>query len=236
MCTVTYIPHQDGIYLTSNRDEKTTRATAIFPSVYGAGAIRVVCPKDPKGKGTWIGAKNTGTAAVLLNGGFVKHHPKLEYGKSRGLIFMEVMLSRQPRVALQQMDLSDIEPFTLIIFEQGELNEFRWDGESKHEKILNAAQPHIWSSATLYNQTSAKKRKNWFENWMLDHPLADQKDILDFHRNGGDGNAYDGLLINRSELIKTVSISCLGLSKTGIRMNYFDLKTGTHDEIQENIH
>ena len=38
--------------------------------------------------------------------------------------------------ALQYIDLQNIEPFTLVIFQEKQLAEFRWDGTEKHLKIL----------------------------------------------------------------------------------------------------
>ncbi|MEJ0104484.1 MAG: hypothetical protein WDO19_18805 [Bacteroidota bacterium] len=58
--------------------------------------------------------------------------------------------------------LDEIEPFTLVIWEADELFECRWDGDKKYAKHLDKHVPHIWSSATLYNDEAIIKRKEWF--------------------------------------------------------------------------
>ena len=75
MCTVSFIPLQNGFLLTSNRDEKIYRPT-IAPQVYIENDLKLLYPKDEKAGGTWIVAKEDGTTIVLLNGAFVNHQKK----------------------------------------------------------------------------------------------------------------------------------------------------------------
>jgi hypothetical protein len=236
MCTVSYIPASDGFYLCSNRDEKKSRSAAFLPSSHHWNTSRIIYPKDPDGQGSWIAAKSDGTAAVLLNGAFTKHISKPPYRKSRGLILMEVIQSEKPEDYFEQMELQDIEPFTIIIISTGKLHEYRWDGKQKYCLSLDTRKAHFWCSATLYDEASAQKRKSWFDSWLGKTPQADQEGILNFHLNGGDGNSFDGLVINRKEEMKTVSITCLAVIGTSVRMKYSDLKTGRHYEIQETVH
>ncbi len=57
MCTVTYLPSANGFYLTSNRDEKSTRPAALPPAVYFLNGSKIIYPKDAQGCGTWIALK-----------------------------------------------------------------------------------------------------------------------------------------------------------------------------------
>jgi len=49
-------------------------------------------------------------------------------------------------------------------------------------------------------------------------------DVLDFHRNTGDGNLHNDLLMNRGGHLYTVSITALEIGKTNGEMVYMDLR------------
>ena len=49
-------------------------------------------------------------------------------------------------------------------------------------------------------------------------------DILDFHRNTGDGNLHNDLLMNRGGNLYTVSITAMEIGKTNGEMVYMDLR------------
>ncbi len=66
---------------------------------------------------------------------------------------------------VHSIDLDNIEPFTLIILQEQNLAEFRWDGTQKHFEILDASLPYIWSSATLYDAKAQEKRKTIFQKF-----------------------------------------------------------------------
>ena len=85
MCTVTFIPTNQGCIITSNRDEKISREKAISPQEYEIDGKKITFPKDPKAGGTWIVHTNN-KIVVLLNGAKEKHLAKPFYRKSRGLI------------------------------------------------------------------------------------------------------------------------------------------------------
>ncbi|WP_231465412.1 MULTISPECIES: NRDE family protein [unclassified Pedobacter] len=231
MCTVSYIPTADGFFLTSNRDEKKTRSKAIYPAAYDNGNYKVIYPKDPDGKGTWIAINTNGVAAVLLNGAFIKHKSEPVYQKSRGLVLMDVINTEHTTAALTDMNLEGIEPFTLIVCSRQSLTELRWDGVIKHVKSLNPQMAAIWSSVTLYEQDISRKKTVWFEEWRSTKPFPLQNEIIDFHHFSGKESS-EGLIINR-EMVKTVSITCLALTKEKLSMTYNDLQSETTHNITE---
>ena len=128
MCTVTYIPVNNKYFISSNRDEKSNRGQAIPPAVYRQNDKMLIFPKDPDAGGSWIALHENGNAAVLLNGAFEKHDPLPPFRKSRGLIFLNIISQEKPVRYFQQADLLQIEPFTLVIAENNNLYECRWDG------------------------------------------------------------------------------------------------------------
>jgi len=90
MCTVSFIPLQNGFLLTSNRDEKSYRPT-ISPQVYTENEMKLLYPKDEKAGGTWIVARNDGTSIILLNGAFINHIKLTNYRKSRGQFYWKLL-------------------------------------------------------------------------------------------------------------------------------------------------
>jgi hypothetical protein len=224
MCTVTYIPTKEFTFLTSNRDEKNWRTDAHAPAVYSFPSGKIVFPKDGDAGGTWIAAHENGNIVIFLNGGFKPHTPSPPYRKSRGLILLDIISHAFPLDAFAIIDLDNIEPFTAIIFYNNRLFECRWDGSKKHHHEVDAQAPHIWSSVTLYDEETIRKRKKWFDDWIAVNKNPSRDDILHFHQFTGDGDAHNDLMMNRNGKVFTVSITSIGIDGAGMKMNYLDLK------------
>lgn len=220
---------QEGFLLTSNRDEKIYRPT-IAPKVYLENDIKLLYPKDEKAGGTWIVAREDGTTIILLNGAFINHKKKPSYSYSRGVILMEIIQAKFPLLHFQEMNLDSIEPFTLIIFQNNTLTEVKWDEVEKHVFNKSIKKPHIWSSATLYNRIQRTKRKQWFDDFCrYNNPLSIDK-ILSFHTNTQATNTEYGLVINRKDETKTVSITQLLFKTNKLEMTYIDRINNTTTE------
>jgi len=224
MCTVSFIPVKDKFFLTSNRDEKALRKEAFPPAVYWGNGSGLLYPKDAQAGGSWISLHQNGNAAVLLNGAFNKHISQPPYRLSRGIIFLNIITAEKPALAFTKIDLHNIEPFTMIIFENKCLYECRWDGKQKHCVQLKNYRPYIWSSATLYETDVIKKRETWFKEWLNKNPHPTQEDILQFHQFTGDGDINNDLMMNRGGQMLTVSVTGIELSDYFGRMQYIDLK------------
>jgi len=231
MCTVSFVPAKDGFFITSNRDEKSWRKQALPPAVYFHENAHVIYPKDAEAGGTWIAMKQNGDAAVLLNGAFEKHEAAPPYRKSRGVIFLEIVSDAQPVQKFKSLSLEGIEPFTLILFCNGNLQENRWNGTQKFSRKLDNNSPHIWSSATLYDSAVVRKREQWFAEWLNKNPHPSQENILEFHQFGGDGDAGNDLHMNRDGIMLTVSVTGISLQQDKSMMRYLDMKdTTVHEE------
>lgn len=235
MCTVTFIPVKDTYFITSNRDEKHIRGQALPPEKYVENGTGIVYPKDADAGGTWIAMNDKGVAAVLLNGAFEKHESRPPYRVSRGVIFLEILRANMPAIFFMDMDLSGIEPFTMIIFDNY-LCECRWTGTTMHCRQLEKDQSYIWSSATLYNETVVKKREQWFKTFFENNPSPTQEDILNFHRFTGDGDKKNDLYMNRDDLLSTVSITGIALRSGQYTIKYLDIKDSSiHEKVLESI-
>jgi hypothetical protein len=223
MCTVTFIPSEHTVFITSNRDEKQWRSVASLPDVHTGKTGRILFPKDGDAGGTWIASHENGNAVVFLNGGFIAHTPKPPYVKSRGLVLLDLIDQADPYKYFLVMQLENIEPFTAIIWKDHQLYECRWDGKVKHLVQLNEALPHIWSSVTLYDPATIVKRNQWFHDWLSKWKTPSQKDILDFHLFSGDGDCHNDLLMDRGQVF-TVSVTSMAISDDRVQMHYLDFK------------
>ena len=223
MCTVTFIPSEHTVFLTSNRDEKQRRTAASVPAVYESESGKLLFPKDGDAGGTWIAAHENGNAIVFLNGGFFAHQPKPPYRKSRGLVLTELIDHPEPYNSFSHINLYNIEPFTAIIWDDQRLFECRWDSSKKHLKQVDESKPHIWSSVTLYNPEVIEKRNQWFEEWINNNSNPSQKDILHFHQFTGDGDCNNDLKMDRGQVF-TVSVTSLAISGDHALMQYLDLR------------
>lgn len=231
MCSVSFVPLENGFLLTSNRDEKSYRPT-IEPKIYFESEVKLLYPKDGKAGGTWIVAKEDGTSIILLNGAFVNHQKKDRYTKSRGIVLKEIITAKEPISYFSEMNFEQIEPFTLIIFHKTILTEVKWDGVEKHiiQKSIN--KPHFWSSATLYDQSQQDIRHQWFQDFCTSKSILTAESILSFHRNNHSENIEFGLVINREDKTQTVSITQLVLRHDKVEMTYIDR---IKNKITENI-
>lgn len=230
MCTVTFIPAKGKIYFTSNRDEKNWRMDAVSPTVYEFASGKILFPKDTNAGGTWIAAHENGNAIVFLNGGLVAHLPKPPYRKSRGLILLDLIEGATPYNSFLAIKLTNIEPFTAIIWDDNHLFECRWDGKQKRSKLLDEQVPHIWSSVTLYDEEVISKRNAWFIDWLNSTSKPSQDDILHFHQFTGDGDSHNDLLMNRNDHVFTVSVTSLAITGLNASMKYLDIKNNQQSE------
>ncbi len=220
MCTVSFVRIEDTYVFTSNRDEHQSRPSAFLPIIERKNSVNLLFPKDGEAGGTWFASNEFGTVCVLLNGAFTDYTRKTGYKKSRGLIVLDIISSRFPITAIDTMDLTNIAPFTLVLFHENELYDMRWDGRGKHKKRLSKDIPHLWSSATLYNLEEKHSRQFALQNLTQNNDKVTPKGIFELHKK--DHN-LGGFRIDRPTGHKTVSISQAFLDNNQIVMNYSDL-------------
>ena len=223
MCTVSFVNANGKIIITSNRDEKTLRPNAIEPKNYLINNKKIIFPKDKKAGGTWYAINENSTVLVLLNGADEKHILKESYRKSRGLIVLELISSESVLAVWNAIDLDTIEPFTLVLFENQKLYQLRWNEIEKSALELDTAQSHIWSSSTLYSKEIREKRANWFYNFLDTKPEVNAEELFNFHRYTEAENTEHGLVINRNDALKTLSITQTVIEKNKVAIHYNDL-------------
>jgi uncharacterized protein with NRDE domain len=225
MCTVSFVNANGKVIITSNRDEKIIRPNAIEPKNYLINNKKIIFPKDNKAGGTWFAIDEYSNILVLLNGAEEKHVLKESYRKSRGLIVLELISSESPIEAWDKIDLDTIEPFTVVLFENQKLYQLRWNEAEKETKELDSNQSHIWSSSTLYSATIREKRANWFYTFLDTKPEVNEEELFNFHRYTEQENQEHGLVINRNDILKTLSITQTVIEKNKVEIHYSDLIT-----------
>jgi len=223
MCTVTFVNSNGKCIITSNRDEKVLRPKAIEPKNYLIHHKNVFYPKDSKAGGTWYAVDENANVIVLLNGAKEKHIRREDYRKSRGLIVLDLIGSESILKTWTAIDLENIEPFTLVVFENLELYQLRWDGEEKETFQLDETKNHIWSSSTLYPQEIRENRAQWFCEFLGGKETVSESEMMNFHRYTEEGNSENGLVINRNEILKTLSITQSIIEKNKVILNHQDL-------------
>ncbi len=223
MCTVSFVGFNNHRYMTSNRDEQTTRPVAKSPEIIKEGKRKIIFPRDPKAGGTWFIADDSGKVAVLLNGAETKHIPLSKYRKSRGLILMEIMKAENSFSTFETINLNEIEPFTIILFENKKLHQLRWNYHSKSMLQLDELSSYIWSSSTLYDQEVIEKREKLFNNFLKNQLEMNEMAIIDFHKSPRIDSLEEGFLINREEKYKTFSITQAKISDLSLEFTHIDL-------------
>lgn len=222
MCTVTFLPlTNNNFILTSNRDEQKERET-YHPQRYFQDGVEMTFPKDKTAGGTWIGTSSKNRLVCVLNGAYKKHVRKNNYKKSRGVLAKEMLKSANLQQHVAQLDLNNIEPFTMLILDWNKglsLFELVWDETQKHFKKLKN-EPQIWSSSTLYSDEIKMVRKKWFQNWIAENEFNSEQ-ILAFHHSEI-GDKEQSVLMKRST-VETVSITSIKKENKTVEILYEDL-------------
>ncbi len=223
MCTVTIFRNSGETIITSNRDEQVARAAALQPKKYLINGKNITFPKDPKGGGTWFAADESGNVIVLLNGARQSHQVKPGYRKSRGLIVLDLISSTSAIDCWNEIDLNEIEPFTIVLHQDEILYDLRWNGEVKEKNIVECKYA-IWSSATLYAEHIRHARENWFEEFLKENDYnVNAGQLCQFHTTSHGADIQNGLVIDRDQL-KTLSITQALIVGKSVELNYSDLQ------------
>lgn len=232
MCTVSFVNSQGKIIITSNRDEQILRP-ATAPKNYLVNQKNLIFPKDPKAGGTWYVVDEQANVIVLLNGADEKHEWIPPYRKSRGLILLDIFSSESAIIAWKSINLLNIEPFTLVLFQDQHLYQLRWNGTDKDLKTLDKEQNYVWSSSTLYNREIREKRSEWFYQFLdttrgaaelsAAKPEVNEEEMLLFHKYSNNENKENGLVINRKDKLKTLSITQTVIEQNKVDLLHYDL-------------
>lgn len=231
MCTVSYVPAEDGFVLTSNRDETPTRS-AEPPRPHPVGDQVLLFPREPLKGGTWIAASRS-RVVCLLNGAFIKHSHRPPYRISRGIMLLDSFGYSDDYAFAGRYDFGGIEPFTLVWVADQWLSEIRWDGKALHHTPLSAFEPHIWASATLYPPEIQTLRRTWFSDFVQKtiSPVPTEisalpMEILGFHTTPKGIEPENDIVMQRP-LVRTVSATSFQRRENELHFWHKDLMERT---------
>lgn len=210
MCTVTYLPKgQDHFLFASNRDESPKRAAQEVVRSTTSKGKTVLYPRDTGASGTWIAVSDANQLVCILNGGLVKHRHTPPYRLSRGIMALAFFDFQDVRDFAANFDFTGIEPFTMVIYDQGRLYTFYWNEREQDIRELDPSARHLWASCTLYPPELQQRRREWFTDWTETTPNPTRKDLTTFHHTGGTGDPENDLVMNRGGIVRTTSITSL---------------------------
>ncbi|MBV6654577.1 MAG: NRDE family protein [Mameliella sp.] len=223
MCTVTYLPKEEGSFiLTSNRDEAPERS----PENLDAQTVNhndLIFPRDTTAGGTWISIASNGFVICILNGAYTRHTHQPPYRRSRGLMALDFFSFATPEDFIRLYTFEGMEPFTMVIIGKEKVIDLRWDEQKLDAHYRDAKAPHIWSSPTLYNAEMQRKRETWFSDWLNNQQSFKRKEILEWHRTAGEGDPENDVVMNRNNIVRTVSITSIEEIEGQLDLVYHDL-------------
>jgi hypothetical protein len=161
MCTLTFVPTEDGYVAGMNRDEKLTRPRAIPPRRFDFAGATALFPRESSG-GTWIGSNSHGNLLALLNWNDVEPRSDGKNLRSRGVLIPELiggddLADTHARYA--QLDLNGVLPFRLIgaFLRESVIMEWCWDGLRRQESKFPWRKRH-WFSSSVSDALALRER------------------------------------------------------------------------------
>lgn len=223
MCTVTYIPKDNGDFiLTQNRDEDIKRAIATPPIERKINRAKHLFPIDPQGGGTWIGISETGRFASLLNGGNEDYNYNPPYRHSRGKVILDYFSFPDFNAFYNEYNFNELEPFTLLIIEADVMCELIINMSNISLNELDRKKPCIFSSSSLYTDTSIEERRLNFFEWYYKSQNISQEDALNFHHQFLFEKEKDKSKILGDFILNTVSITSIYKTSNMAEIQYTD--------------
>jgi hypothetical protein len=223
MCTLTYIPKNDGFILTSNRDEAKSRKIATFPKHKIVGGEKVLFPQDGDAFGSWI-ATTQYRLVNLLNGAWQKYDHQPPYKRSRGIVLLDSYKYDDFKDFSAHYDFDNIAPFTIVCLDSKKeliMNVLRWDWKESSVETLNPQDSHIFSSAPLYPESIRNEREKLFAEFLQDNKHITASEMVNFHQFGGNENAP--IKLDKNHFVHTISITSVEKKGHELSMKYHDL-------------
>jgi Transport and Golgi organisation 2 len=212
MCTVSWIPSDDGYELFCNRDEQKTRAAALAPEVIESGTVRFIAPIDTGGGGTWIAVNQFGLALCLLNGVGASCNSSL---KSRGHVVVSLATAACVAEAYDRVSrtsLVDFAPFRLLFLQPGRpVVVLAWD---RHALSNDEQAGRLLSSSSVDDSGVRQAREREFRRVAMT-----PEQHLAFHGSHGEAASAYSPCMHRADA-ETVSFTRIKVSDSEVIVNY----------------
>jgi hypothetical protein len=109
------------------------------------------------------------------------------------------------------------------LFQEKKLYQLRWNGAKKSTVDLEIDKNYVWSSSTLYSKEIREQRSSWFYAFLDSNSEITETKMLHFHRYTESDNNDHGLVINRNDELKTLSITQSVIEKNKVMIHHLDL-------------
>lgn len=222
MCTVSWVRQPDGYVLMCNRDERRTRKPALGPRVGNLNGISYVAPVDGDHGGSWIGVNQFGLTLCLLNRYDGVTAPAVRAYRSRGLLVNDLLDSRYTRLVrerLDELDLSEYQPFTMMALSVDEpARLFEW-GANELTVQLDAEGRTPLTSSSLKDSAAIDFRKTFLAELERRKGSLSEEVLREFHQSHLPERGPYSVCMHRSEAV-TVSLSTVKVSRDQIEFIY----------------
>jgi hypothetical protein len=139
---------------------------------------------------------------------------------------MEIAEADNMLLFFKNILLDEIEPFSVVLFENKKLYRLTWNGMYRSVTQLLSQTSYIFSSATLYSDDVQHRRRQWLYNYLQQTKEVNSHSVLNFHTAYNVEDKENGLIIERPESCSTLSISQALVSDDAIQLTHVDLKNG----------
>lgn len=241
MCTITYLPLENGDYiLTQNRDVGTKRVIAIPPERHEINGQILVYPVDPQGGGTWNAVSET-HHAFIMNGAEFDYYPAAEAVLSRGELCIGLLLHGE--ALFDKLEMQKFDHFTIVLINTADRNapirEWRWNGRELNTREYPGNKAYLWISHGLYSEEDYMRKTPAFQEWYseITKVLQSTDNIAEkvwewHHLKEVDGK--EGFIIDRDYGVMTVSVLQTKKERGTFSYRYEDIKT-EEEHIYENL-
>jgi hypothetical protein len=199
MCSVSFLPREDGFVLAMNRDERLSRISALPPEVLERDGVQALYPHELSG-GTWIGVNGAGMAFALINW-YSQPDCADENPVSRGEVVRALLSARNSSAAarlLRGLPLRRMNPFRLMVVSPSErsLTEWRSACGDLGPFVLSWNRQHWFSSG--FDEGKANEMRRRVCSRMLRDPI-DLPSLRRLHRSHAPKAGAFSLCMHRSE-------------------------------------
>ncbi len=223
MCTLTFVPTEDGYVAGMNRDEKRARPPAFFPQRFEFPGSDAIYPHEASG-GTWIACNTYGNLLALLNWNDVRLHSMPAGQLSRGALIPELLPAANDLAHVSerygQLDLAKFMPFRLIgfFFQESVINEWRWGGLLRHE-LQFAWQKMHWFSSSISDALARRNRGRTCARAAKQSSAEPVSSVRSLHASHDPSPGPFSVCVHRKDAV-TVSYTEVSCNGTEISMAY----------------
>jgi hypothetical protein len=229
MCTITVVPHERGVRLVCNRDERRTRPAALPPRIHHLGGHPALFPRDPQGGGTWIGVNGAGIAVALLNRCRTVDANDTTPKRSRGLVVRELLRCTslsQAAAAVEALDPRAFEPFQVVIVgERRVLAATSAAGTRIRCTAQRFAKPLLFTSSSLGDRLVDGPRRRLFDRLVVRSRAGWLSGQAQFHEHQWRDRPDISVRMERDDA-RTVSRTKIDVTNDGALVQYEALGFG----------